>query len=337
MRNRTDIMVTIPDTRCTADFVQRLQNAGATSVRINSAHVTSETLTEMIRIINSSSPEMKILMDTKGPEIRTTNLDGTKEKIELKEGDKIIIEYNKPCDNKSIGINVCPNVLNLKATDKILLDDGEIELTVLEVCDSRLQGQVIRGGWLGSRKTVDIPNADISSLPAVSHKDKKNIAAAIKAGIDMIAHSFVRNADDVKAVRTLIKNSPIKLYSKIECRSALDNITEILEESDGLLIGRGDLGSQIDFTEIPEIQNKISTLCYNANKPIIVATQLMHSMIENPIPTRAEISDISTAVRDRIGTLLLTGETAYGKYPIECVEIMKRTITRAEEYFLKDD
>lgn len=329
---RTKIMVTVADTRCTETFVRSMQDAGADGVRINSAHVDDDTFTRMVTVIRRTTPCMEILMDTKGPEIRTTDNEHHDRRLTLIEGESWQLGRDGKCRKGYIGVNVDPLALGLKGGETILLDDGALELKAERIGSQVVEVSVLRGGELGSRKTVAIPGCDTHDLPPVSDRDARCIRKAKELGVDIIAHSFVRNAADIRAVRELLGDSPIKVYAKIECRDALQNLTEIMEEADGLLIARGDLGAQIDFTSIPVIQHKIALLCRKANKPTILATQMMQSMIENPLPTRAEVSDIATAVMERIGTLLLTGETAQGKYPRECVEIMRRTIETTENY-----
>lgn len=337
MRVRTGIMVTVTEDRCNEEFVRRLNDAGAGSVRINSAHTDEESLRKIIRAIRQYAPEMRILMDTKGPEIRTTALKDGYDAIKLGKGDRVSICFGSECfikENKEvqIGLNVDPGQLGIKAGDKISIDDGAMELTVTGTDAKETACIVERGGTLGSRKTVSIPSANTNALPAVSERDKMNILTAVEEKIDMIAHSFVRTREDVESVKKLIEGSGIEVYAKIECRDALSHLEEIADASDGILIARGDLGSQVDFTLIPAIQHQISKICRKKRKPMILATQMMQTMIENPLPTRAEIQDITTAVWEGINTLLLTGETAQGRYPTECVEIMRRTIENAEKY-----
>lgn len=332
MGRRTKIMATVTDTRCTEAFVASLHEAGADGVRINSAHVYYDTLRSMVKTIRHAAPDMEILMDTKGPEIRTTENETNGLPLSLFPGQTWVLSLGGKCHLGHLGLNADPLSIGLNGGETVLLDDGAIELTVESVGTDSVKAVVKRGGELGSRKTVSIPGCDTTSLPAISERDARYIRLTAELGIDSIAHSFVRTPDDILAVRKMLQGYPVMLYAKIECRQALENLTGILDKADGLLIARGDLGTQIDFTSIPIIQHKIARLCTSAGKPTILATQMMQTMIENPIPTRAEISDIATAVMEGIGTLLLTGETAQGKYPTECIGIMRRTIEATEEY-----
>ena len=332
----THIMATMADDRCTAAFVKEMADAGMDSVRINSAHVDPHSIAAMTATIRAAAPEVAILMDTKGPEIRTTSLADDVDSITLADGDRLTLVADPHATTRPglIAIAVAGLDKYLKPGHRILIDDGAIELTVAESAGNEdgVTAIVTRGGKLGSRKTVAAPEVELPPLPAVSERDRVNIAAAIECGVSMIAHSFVRSAADVEAVRSLIAGTDITLYAKIECREAVENLDEILAAADGLLVARGDLGTQVAVERIPAIQHRIACLCRAVDKPVIVATQMLDSMERNPYPTRAEVSDIAFAVLEGIDTLLLTGETARGAYPVRCVEVMRRTIEETEAY-----
>lgn len=332
----THIMATMADARCTPAFVKEMAEAGMDSVRINSAHVDPESIAAMTATIRSAAPEVAMLMDTKGPEIRTTALADGAESLALTEGERLMLVADPHTATRHGVIAVAVAGLDkyLRAGDRVLIDDGAIELTVADGdgAQSGVAAIVTRGGELGSRKTVAAPGVELPPLPAVSDRDRVNIAAAIECGVSMIAHSFVRSAADVEAVRSLIAGTGITLYAKIECREAVDNLEEILAAADGLLVARGDLGTQVAVESIPVVQHRIAALCHAAGKPVIVATQMLDSMERNPYPTRAEVSDIALAVMEGIETLLLTGETARGAHPVRCVEVMRRTIEETEAY-----
>ncbi len=330
--HHTSIMATVTLERCTPQFLTSLQRLGMEAVRINSAHVSPEELTSMIETIRRHTPDIKILMDTKGPEIRTTEVSTP---IDLSVGQRVKIMSGTDISTQDVIYVNVPEIHSCAAAGMdIMIDDGDISLTINGVEDKTIQATVTKAATLNSRKTVAIPGAVIPHLPAVSERDRENIYAARKAGIDMIAHSFVRNADDVHAVRDCIEGSDIMLYSKIECREALDNLMPILEASDGLLVARGDLGTQVPLSEIPAIQYRILSLCRHTGKPSIVATQILQSMISSPTPTRAEVNDVALAVMEGADTLLLCGETAVGDYPEKCVEIMHRTIESVTRHSL---
>lgn len=332
----THIMATMADDRCTAAFVKDMANAGMDSVRINSAHVNPDSIAVMTATIRAAAPKVAILMDTKGPEIRTTALPDGLDSITLSDGERLtlVADPHTATQPGRIAIAVAGLDKYLQLGDRMLIDDGAIELTIAKPDDNSngVAAIVTRGGELGSRKTVAAPEVELPPLPAVSDRDRINIEAAIKCGVTMIAHSFVRSVADIKAVRSLIAGTGITLYAKIECSEAVDNLEEILAAADGLLVARGDLGTQVAVERIPVIQHRIAALCHAAGKPVIVATQMLDSMERNPYPTRAEVSDIALAVMEGIDTLLLTGETARGAHPVRCVEVMRRTIEETEAY-----
>ena len=333
MKRLTDIMATVTDARCDANFLKSLRRAGMDSVRINSAHVDGEGLRRIIRAVRRHVPGVGILMDTKGPEIRTTALDGALESVTFAEGDKVMIAAGAPTSSGIIGIAVEGVCGALRKGDRVVLDDGAMELSVSRADGDRVEAVVTLGGELGSRKTVNLPDTDLPPLPAVSERDRRAIEVAVEEGIDMIAHSFVRSAADVDAVRALTAGTPIRVYAKIECRDALKNFNGILEAADGILVARGDLGTQIDVATIPAVQHKACSLAHDAGKPVIVSTQILTSMVDHPYPTRAEMTHVAFAVRDGVETLLLPGETAQGHFPEECVDAMRRCIEASQTYF----
>lgn len=328
MMTRSSLIMATVTASQTADstLIRQMRSAGLSGVRINSAHVTPDKLKEMIAQIRAIDPRITILMDTKGPEMRTTALDAP---IDFSVGDIMHISSDSgdiPSSESCIRINVPMLHDHLKPGQQLEFDDGAISATVTDVNGEIISARVTAGGSLGSRKTMTTEGFDSSYLPAVNLRDRLNIEAASEAGIDIIAHSFVRSASDVKAVKELVEGSSTKVFAKIECEQALKNLNEIIAESDGILVARGDLGTAVDPCCIPVLQADIIARCRQADKPTIVATQIMQSMIENPRPTRAEISDIAFSVIEGVNWLLLCGETAQGRYPVNCVEIMSRTI-----------
>lgn len=329
----THVMATVADARCNAEFVARLCEAGMTGVRINSAHVTPAGFRKMVELMRSVKPDLKILMDTKGPEVRTTALPSP---IPLIPGRRLKLmpgtgESTPDC----IYIAVDAIAPFVSVGSEILVDDGEVRLRVISIDGPEVMAESMTVSELGSRKTVAIPGAELPALPAVSARDRENIAAAVECGIDMIAHSFVRSRADVEAVKDLLGGSSVKLYSKIECREALDNLDEILEASDGLLVARGDLGTHIPLPAIPSAQLRAVMAARKAGKPTILATQMLQTMISKPAPTRAELSDITLAVMEGFDWLLLTGETAIGEYPAECVAMARSIAEEAEKNGLR--
>ncbi len=323
-------MATLADNRATADFVRALRLAGMDSVRINSAHVDPQTLDCLVRLVRSVDPDIAVLMDTKGPELRTTDPAAP---FTLCEGQTLLFGYGTEQSTADCLLSASsPDISEYISTgDIVKIDDGAIEL----LAEGRGAGGLMRcrvlcGGTVDARKTIALPGGQMPPLPAVSERDRQMILAGVDAGIDMIAHSFVRSADDVEQVRRLIAGSPIELYAKIECRQAVDGLEEIAKAADGLLVARGDLATAIDIAEIPVVQYRVLSLCRRLHRRSIVATQILQSMISAPAPTRAEVSDIALAVMEGADTLLLCGETAQGRYPTECVSVMRRTILSVE-------
>ena len=333
---QTKIMATLADNRASAEFVRSLREAGLDSVRINSAHVTPEGLRRVVDLVRSVDPDIAILMDTKGPELRTT---APAAPIALAPGDLLMFGYGtEPSTSDRLLCASSPEICDsISPGDTLKIDDGAIELEVLTDADANgfISCRVSRGGSFDARKTIALPGGQLPPLPAVSDRDREMILAGVKAGIDMIAHSFVRSAADVEAVRSLIEGSDIELYAKIECRQGVEKMEEIARVADGLLVARGDLATAIDIAEIPVVQYRALMLCRSMSRRSIVATQILQSMISAPAPTRAEVSDIALAVMEGADTLLLCGETAQGSFPRECVDTMRRTILSVESNSLR--
>lgn len=299
-------------------------------VRMNTAHATIEGMKEIIKNARAVSSYLALLIDTKGPEVRTTNVT---EPLVYKTGEIVKIFGRPDVDTTHDIINVSyvDIARDLKVGNDILIDDGALDLRVIDIIGPMLVAQVMNDGVLGAHKSVNIPGRHID-LPALTEKDKHNILFAIDQDIDFIAHSFVRNAQDVKAVQDILDehNSDIKIISKIENQEGVDNIDEIIDASYGIMIARGDLGIEVPIEEIPGIQRQIIRKCVMKKKPVIVATQMLHTMINNPRPTRAEVTDIANAIYSWTDALMLSGETASGRYPVEAVQTMARIAEQAE-------
>ena len=331
MTKSTKIVATISDKRCDVDFVRELYIEGMNVVRMNSAHLNKEGFTKIITNVRAVSKHIAILMDTKGPEVRTTVAEN--DAIEIKSGDIVKITGNPDLvsTHECIAVNYPFFVRDLKIGDDVLFDDGEIDLKVQSKTDDYLLCVAQNEGTLGSRKSVNVPGVRIN-LPSLTERDKENILFAIEMDIDFIAHSFVRNKQDLTDIQAILDehNSPIKIISKIENQEGVDNIDEILEHTYGVMIARGDLGIEVAQEKIPGIQRRLIRKCVKAKKPVIVATQMLHTMIKNPRPTRAEVTDIANAIYYRTDALMLSGETAYGKYPVEAVRTMASIAKEAE-------
>lgn len=328
----TKIVATVSDKRCDVEFIRQLAEAGVNVVRMNSAHLELEGFTKIVNNTRAADPSLAIMMDTKGPEIRTTVTE-TGEPVEFHAGDAVTF-YGNP-DGKT-----SPSVINLnyadianvvKPGDRVLIDDGELEFTIRDIEGKAIHAIADNDGSLGSRKSVNLPGVCID-LPAVTERDKRNIGYAVDLGVDFIAHSFVRSAADIKEVQSILdeRHSPIKIISKIENQEGIDNFDSILEACYGIMVARGDLGIEVPAEKIPGIQSMMIHKCIKAHKPVIVATQMLHTMIEHPRPTRAEISDVANAVYQRADAIMLSGETAYGKYPVEAVTTMTKVALEVE-------
>lgn len=339
MSKHTKIVATVSDKRCDVEFIRALYENGMNVVRLNSAHLDAEGFNKIITNVRAVSNQIAILMDTKGPEVRSTAIENDG-KITFKPGDivRFVGDPNRLTTHDTIGIVYPYFVHDISVGCMILLDDGEIEFKVTDKTDDALICEALNEGELGSRKSVNVPGVRIN-LPSLTERDKNNILYAIEHDIDFIAHSFVRSKQDVLDIQAILdeRQSPIKIIAKIENQDGVDNIDEILEVAYGVMIARGDLGIEVAQEKIPGIQRILIRKCVQAKKPVIVATQMLHSMIKNPRPTRAEVTDIANAIYYRTDALMLSGETAYGKYPIEAISTMSKVAEEAEKTKLSEN
>ena len=327
---QTKIVCSISDRRCSTEFLRKLFFAGMNVVRMNTAHATQEGMVQIINNVRAVSPHIGILIDTKGPEVRTTSV---AEEIPYKTGEmvKIFGRPNMDTTHDIVNVSYTDITKDVHEGDDVLFDDGALDMKVISNEGPMLIARVMNDGKLGAHKSVNVPGEHID-LPALTEKDKRNILFAIDQNLDFIAHSFVRNANDVKAVQDILDehHSDIKIISKIENQEGVDNIDEIIDASYGIMIARGDLGIEVPVEKIPGIQSMIIRKCVEKKKPVIVATQMLHTMIENPRPTRAEVTDIATAIFAGTDAIMLSGETASGKYPLEAVQTMSKIAEQAE-------
>ncbi len=327
---QTKIVASVSDRRCDADFIRQLFNAGVNVVRMNTAHASEDGIKNIIRNVREVSRHIGILIDTKGPEVRTTCRDAP---IEYHTGDVVKL-FGRPemhTTHDIVNLSYENFAADVQEGDHVLFDDGALDMEIIGINGPAVIAQVTNDGVLGSHKSVNVPGRHIA-LPALTSKDRKNIMLAIDQDIDFIAHSFVRSAADVRAVQAILDayNSEIKIISKIENQEGVDNIDEIIDASYGIMIARGDLGIEVPIERIPGIQRHIIRKCVQKKKPVIVATQMLHTMINNPRPTRAEVTDIANAIYSCADALMLSGETASGKYPIEAVRTMAAIAEQAE-------
>jgi len=331
---RTKIVCTIGPASESIDKLCQLIENGMNVARLNFSHGNQKEHGQRIKSIREAvkitNKPVAIMLDTKGPEIRTGILEVGK--ITLKTGDEITLTTEDIKGNKErISVNYLGLPEDVKADTRILLDDGLIALKVLEVQGTEIYCEVLNGGELSDRKGVNVPGIHIN-LPSITEKDISDIKFGIEQGVDFIAASFIRNAGDVLAIRKILEESraAIHIISKIENQQGVKNINEILEVSDGIMVARGDLGVEIPAEEVPLLQKMMIEKCNRVGKPVITATQMLDSMIRNPRPTRAEASDVANAILDGTDAIMLSGETAAGKYPVESVRTMARIALKTE-------
>ncbi len=330
MLKKTKIVATISDKKCDVEFIRELFDAGMNVVRLNTAHQGLEQAKMVIENVRKVSERIAILVDTKGPEVRTSAFG---KEVEVKTGDTIKV-YGNPNGQSGDGILYVSYPDITKEVPKgtyLLIDDGEIEFRVVSNEGEYLECQATNQGVIKFKKSVNIPNVSIN-LPSLTEKDIKFIEFAIENNLDFIAHSFVRTKQDVLDIKKIIKahKSQIKVISKIENQQGVDNIDEILDETYGIMVARGDLGIEIPAEKIPTIQRYLINKSIESKKPVIIATQMLHTMIEHPRPTRAEINDVASAIYQRADAIMLSGETAYGQYPVDAVKTMTRVANEVE-------
>ena len=330
---KTKIICTVSDFRCSRDFISSLYENGMNVVRINSAHASLEGAQKIVEDVRAVSDKIAILIDTKGPEVRLTRMENP-EGFAVNSGDLLYIYGGEAhLSTREALYTNCPTLVDdVPEGAKILIDDASIELQVIEKDSDKLTCRVCNKGMVKGKKSINVPNVHIS-LPSLTDKDREFIRWAVKADIDFIAHSFVRSKEDLAEIQEMLNKakSHIKIISKIENQQGIDNLDEILHHSYGVMIARGDLGVEIPAERIPLIQKDIVQRCRMFRKPVIIATQMLHSMIENPRPTRAEVTDIANAIFQRTDAIMLSGETANGKYPVEAVSTMTRIAAEAEK------
>ena len=325
----TKIVATISDKHCEPEFLQELYSAGMNVVRINTAHQTPETAIKIVNNVRTVCDCIAILVDTKGPEIRTKNISAP---IIVKTGDYLLVKGgNDDSTEKLLIVDYDDFADHVPVGSSMLIDDGELELKITAKVGDALEVLVCNDGEIKNKKSINVPGVSIS-LPPITEKDKMFIEWAADNNIDFVAHSFVRNKEDVLAVQKILdaKKSLIKIISKIENTDGVNNIDEILDHSYGIMVARGDLGIEIPAEKIPSIQRSLIRKCIKRKKPVIIATQMLHSMINSPRPTRAEVSDVANAIFDRTDAIMLSGETAYGQYPVEAVSLMTRVAIEIE-------
>ena len=320
------------------NILKDLFEAGLNVTRINYSHGSwdeqSEKTEEIIRLRKEMDIPVALLLDMQGPEIRTGMLvTGKNEKIKLEDGQKFtFVNEDIVGDKDKVSVSYKELYKDLKPGAKVLIDDGAIELVVDEIVGKDIVCTVVHGNGLGSRKTMNLPGTAIR-LPALKEKDINDLKTACEHDYDYVAVSFARNEDDIRQVREVLDangGTDIKIITKVENVEGLSNMETIVEKADAQMIARGDMATETDFTEPPIMQKKFIKLSNHANKPAITATQMLESMMSNPLPTRAEASDVANAIFDRTSAIMLSGECAMGKFPLECVKTMTKIAHRVE-------
>jgi len=333
---KTRIVATLGPASDEVSAIKKLLAAGINVARFNFSHGDHEEQAGRIKRIRQASAEtgipVALMLDTKGPEIRTGKVKGDEE-IDLHTGDEIVLTTEQiEGDRHRLSISYAELPHDVTRGNHIFIADGVIDLEVIKVEGTEVYCRVQNGGLFGSRKNVNIPGVKVS-LPAITEKDRQDILFAIRYEMDFIAASFIRTPQEVEEIREIIKehNSPIHIISKIENQQGLDNIDDIIRVSNGIMIARGDLGVQLSVEQIPLAQKRIIEKCILQNKPVITATQMLDSMIHNPNPTRAELTDVANAIFDGADAVMLSGETANGKHPLRSVETMNRIALAVEQ------
>ena len=332
---RTKIVATSSDKRCEIGFLRELYEAGMNVVRLNTAHQTLDEAMKVVRNVRAVSDQIALLIDTKGPEVRTCDIvvpvRVEKGEIIFMTGDRTLVA------EKLIHVSYEHFARDVQIGDTILVDAGDVQLIVRDKKENCLELEASNPGEIKDKKSINVPGVNMH-LESLSDKDRKFIQFAMDNKLDFIAHSFVRNKQDVMEIQQILdeQHSNIKIIAKIENQEGVNHIDEILDHVYGVMVARGDLAIEIDAEKIPLIQRYIVNKCIESKKPVIIATQMLHTMIDHPRPTRAEVSDIANAVFSGTDAIMLSGETAYGDYPLEAVKVMSR-VAEANESILPPD
>lgn len=330
VKKQTKIVATISDLMCDVGHIKSLYEAGVNVVRLNTAHQKEEDTLKVIQSVRAVSDKIALLLDTKGPEVRTANLEAP---LEVTEGETIrIYKDTVPAGARGFQTNYDGFVKEVAVGARVLIDDGETGLIVTNKTDSYLELKVGNSGKIKNRKSINAPGTALT-LPSITDKDRAYIKFAAENDLDFVAHSFVRHKQDVLDVQAILDQhgSKAKIIAKIENMEGVQNIDEILDVAYGVMVARGDLGIEVPAEEVPVYQKMMIRKCIARAKPVITATQMLHTMIENPRPTRAEVSDVANAIFDGTDAVMLSGETAYGKYPLESVQTMARIANQIEK------
>lgn len=331
---KTKIVATLGPATGTAEMIARLIDAGVNVFRLNMSHASHDWVRTVFRDIRAASAArarfVGIMMDTQGPAIRTGDLGVP---LDLQPGQKftLTVRGERSEEERSVDVNYANFVNDIKVGDVVLIDNGAIEMRVHAKAGNKVECEVLTEGKLGSRRHINLPGVKVS-LPALTAKDLKDVQLGLELGVDLIALSFVREARDLLQLKELFeagKPHPL-VIAKIEDQQAVAHLEEIVREADGIMVARGDLGIEVPYEELPIIQRRIVKVCLQTGKPVIVATHMLESMIESPMPTRAEVTDVANAVFEQADAIMLSGETTVGKYPVKCIEVFDRIARRIE-------
>jgi pyruvate kinase len=336
---KTKVIFTVGPATQDEETLKALILAGADICRINMAHAdhswTREIIARVRKVCDETGRHIAFMMDVKGPEIRTGDVPET---FSLEKGEIFDFTYGlgiggtDAAGNRRVDVNYPDLAQDLNVGDTVLVDSGLIRMKVLEIEDQRVRCEVLIPGPIGNRRHINLPGIRVN-LPALTKKDQDDVKVGIEQGIAYFALSFVREPADLDTFHTFLAEhgSEAKVIAKIEDQQAISNLEEIIVASDGLMIARGDLGIECPFEDLPQIQSLAINTCIRHTKPVIVATHMLESMISSPLPTRAEVTDVTNAIREQADCIMLSGETTIGKYPVECIETMNRIALRTEQ------
>ena len=340
MRRRTKIICTVGPATSDYPMLERMYRAGMDVVRLNMSHSNHEDALRVITWIKTLNRKVKypvpLLLDTMGPEIRTGQLDAP---MRLEPGEEVLLTAEPASDGadasgrlaNEIHVNYPELPEAVAVGNSVTLDNGLINLEVLQKSARGLRCRVVDGGSLGSRKHINLPGVHVN-LPAIAGKDREDILFGMAQDLDFLALSFVRSADDIAAARELLGKKALRIIAKIEDREGLSNVEEITRAADGVMVARGDLGIEVDIAVMPNIQRNLVRTCARLGKRCVVATHLLESMIENPIPTRAEVTDVANAIYEGVDAIMLSAETSVGRHPVRCVEQLSRIAVTSEQF-----
>src|SRR6266700_2069659 len=331
---RTKIIAPLGPATDSSEMIGHLIAAGVNVFRLNMSHAPHDWVNRVVLDIRAAAQvrqvSVGIMMDTQGPAIRTGDLPAA---LDLKPGEKftLTVRGERSEEQHSVDVNYENFVKDIDVGDVVLVDNGAIQMKVLAKEGNKVECEVLTEGTLGSRRHINLPGVKVS-LPALTAKDLADVEVGLRAGVDYIALSFVREAKDIQQLKAVVERGQHRpfIVAKIEDQQAVKNLQEIVAEADAIMVARGDLGIEVPYEELPIIQRKIVKTCLRVGKPVIVATHMLESMIESPMPTRAEVTDVANAVFEQTDAIMLSGETTVGKYPLQCIEVFDRIARRIE-------